>query len=98
MKNIFNSYQITSTGFNQSFGNHLLHLFYIYNLSKKRNLKLNINCNSNIDNLLDLSMYKTNLSTSTLFFEERYGGSVDEYIEKDEYNLKNLESFFALQL
>lgn len=95
MKNIFNSRQITETGVNQSFGNHLLHLFYIYNLSKKRGLKLNINCNSNLDNLLDLSSYKTNYIPSTCFFEERYGGQVDEYIEKDKYNLENLERFLT---
>jgi hypothetical protein len=77
-------------GPNQSFGNHLSHLFFIYNVSKTRNIDLGITCDSNLDELLDLSSFKKELpSNAKCLYSELFGGNINESVEKELINIKN---------
>jgi hypothetical protein len=93
-------------GPNQSFGNHLLHLFSVYYVSKKLNIPFKISCNSNLDNVFELSEFRED-GNPKIAFNELFGGNVDEYHEKElqNYNffedinksLINIETDFQLK-
>lgn len=89
LKNIFvNSSNLMIHGPNQSFGNHLSHLMFCYNFSKKRNFKLNINCDSNLDKVFNLENFKSNSKDEIKnYFSESFGGSITDLQELDRLNL-----------
>ena len=91
MKTVFTSTKhLLCKGPNQSFGNHLLHLFFAYQVSKVRKIDLGIACESNLDDLLDLSKYKTPMPQGTvILYKELFGGDLEESIQKDQINLVN---------
>lgn len=91
MKTIYtNKNQLLNKGPNQSFGNHLLHLFFVYNISKNRNINLGITCNSNLDELLQLNKFKKEMPNSAVcIYNEVFGGNIENFIEKEKINLSN---------
>lgn len=80
-------------GPNQSFGNHIMHLFYIWNLSKTRGFDMGITSDSNLDNLLELSKYKKKLPTDAkCLYDELFGGQYEEFHRKEVQNGKVLHN------
>jgi hypothetical protein len=73
---------LTHKGPNQSFGNHMLHLFAIYHISKVLNIPFKVSDNSNLDDVLQLQQFKHSFNAPLLYSEE-FGGDVDEYFEKE---------------
>lgn len=75
-------------GPNASFGNHVLHMLYSWNLAKSQNFNFKIPVNSNLDLLFDLDEYKEKLNpNASCFFAEEYGGDILEYQAKEKRNL-----------
>lgn len=78
-------------GPNQSFGNHMLHIFYLYHLAKKRNFNFKISANSNLDNIFDLSEFKSNYPNNIVcLYDEMFGGNPDEFGKKENLNFVQL--------
>lgn len=78
------SVMLNTKGPNQSFGNHLLHLFACWKISKSLGIELSINCYSNLDELFDLEKFKNKSDIEPiLLYTEKYGGTVDEHVDKD---------------
>jgi hypothetical protein len=95
MKTVYtNRAHLLGHGPNQSFGNHMLHLFYIWNLSKQRGFNMGITANSNLDELLILDKYKKKLPpNSVCLYDELHGGEFDEFYRKESQNLNVLYDF-----
>lgn len=91
LKKVFaNPNYLKTTGVNQSFGNHLSHLMFCYNFSKKRNFKLNINCESNLDKVFNLENFKGNATDEIKnYFSELFCGSIARLQELDRINLNS---------
>lgn len=91
MKTIFASKQhLLGHGPNQSFGNHMLHLFYVYNVSNTRKINLGIPCNSNLDTLLELDGFKKNYPNDIVcLFRESFGGGYEIFSKKENENMLN---------
>jgi hypothetical protein len=90
-KTIFGSNScLTVHGPNASFGNHMLHMMFTLNMSVKRNLNLKIGTETNLEQIFDLSEYKSELpSDAHCYFAEDYGGGFHEYRQKDLANIIN---------
>jgi hypothetical protein len=81
------SRMLKTKGPNQSFGNHLLHLFAIWKISKTLNIELSIDTDSNLDDIFDLSRYKgLSKNDPDLLYTEKYGGTVEDHIKKETEN------------
>lgn len=81
------SVMLNTKGPNQSFGNHLLHLFACWKLSKHLNRELSISCSSNLDEIFNLQKFKNkSILDPILFYTEKYGGNIEEHVEKDIQN------------
>jgi hypothetical protein len=90
LKNIFlNSDNLKIHGPNQSFGNHLSHLLFCYNFSKKRNFNLKITTQSNLDEVFELEDFKSNPEDNLInYFSESFSSDIHELKISDEANLK----------
>ena len=82
-------------GPNQSFGNHVLHLYAIYSFAKANNLPFFVTVDSNLDELFDLSHFKTDFQPSDCLFNEAYGGGLDEYRQKEIRNYARTDSILS---
>lgn len=88
------SVMLNTKGPNQSFGNHLLHLFACWKIAKQLDLELSINCDSNLDELFILDRFKSSGSyQGQLLYTEKYGGSVSEHFVKE---IENNDFFISL--
>lgn len=75
---------LNTKGPNQSFGNHILHLFGCWKISKKLGLSLSINCNSNLDELFILDKFKNKSdSDPILIYTEKHGGNLEDHVKKE---------------
>ena len=85
MKYIFtDSVMLNTKGPNQSFGNHLLHLFACWKISKILGIELSINCSSNLDELFDLENFKNKSDSDPfLLYTEKYGGTIEDHAQKE---------------
>ena len=78
------SIMLNTKGPNQSLGNHLLHLFACWKISKNLDIELSINCYSNLDELFNLDIFRNRSRIDpVLLYTEKYGGSVEEHVIKD---------------
>lgn len=89
LKNILvNSSNLMIHGPNKSFGNHLSHLMFCYNFSKKRGYQLHINCESSLDKVFNLQSFKSKINESFInYFSESYSQSIAKLQELDRSNL-----------
>jgi len=89
LKNIFtNSEYLKSVGANQSFGNHLCHLMFCHNFSKKRNYKLNICTDTNLSSIFELDEYKSTWNNNIVnYFSESFVHDIEELKKIDRLNL-----------
>lgn len=76
-----NGKMINIKGPNESFGNHVLHLFACWTISKKLNINLSINSSSNLDDVFDFE--KKDISTNINLYTEKYGGDMKEHCDKE---------------
>jgi hypothetical protein len=90
LKKIFlNSGNLKTYGPNQSFGNHLSHLLFCYNFSKKRGYKLVIATESNLDEVFELEKFKCSNQLELInYFSESFSYNIFEACKLDESNLK----------
>jgi hypothetical protein len=90
LKKIFlNSGNLKTYGPNQSFGNHLSHLLFCYNFSKKRGYELVIPIESNLDEVFELQTFKhPNQLELINYFSEAFSHNISELCELDQSNLK----------
>lgn len=80
------SLMLNTKGPNQSFGNHVLHFFATWKISKTLGINLSVNTESNLDEAFDLSKYKNCGGDPVLLYSEKYGGSIEDHIKKEEEN------------
>ena len=97
MKTIHASDSMLNTkGPNQSFGNHVLHLYGVWKISKILGIDLSIGTDSNLDEMFILDRFKSKKRvTPSLLFTEKYGGDLYEHIPKEEENNKFFISLLA---
>lgn len=91
LKNIFTSpNHLKNTGVNQSFGNHLSHLMFCYNFSKKKNYNLNISTDTNLSTVFEIEKYKNKqFNNITTVFSESFCPDIVELKKLDRLNLIN---------
>lgn len=89
LKNVFvNSNQLTSFTKNYSFGNHLLHLMFCYNFSKKRNYDLKISIDTNLETIFELDQYKAPWGENVInYFTESFNHDMEKLKKLDRSNL-----------
>lgn len=90
LKKLFlNSGNLKTYGPNQSFGNHLSHLLFCYNFSKKRSYELVISIESNLDKVFELQKFKRLDQLELInYFSESFSHDISELCELDQSNLK----------
>jgi hypothetical protein len=90
LKKLFlNSGNLKTYGPNQSFGNHLSHLLFCYNFSKKRSYELVIPIESNLDEVFELQKFKHSDQLELInYFSESFSHDIHELCELDQFNLK----------
>jgi hypothetical protein len=90
LKKLFlNSGNLKTYGPNQSFGNHLSHLLFCYNFSKKRNFDLKISTESNLDKVFELEKFKSDNEINLInYFSESFSSDINELEKLDKLNLK----------
>ena len=86
---------LLAKGPNQSLGNHIQHLYAIYSFAKANNLPFFVTANSNLDELFNLSRFKTGFQPSNCLFDEEYGGGLDEYRQKEIRNYTRTDSILS---
>lgn len=87
---------LNTKGPNQSFGNHLLHLYGIWKISKKLGINFSIGVESNLDEMFILDQFKRRGTGSpSLIFVENYGGNLYEHIPKEEQNNYFIDSLIS---
>lgn len=77
----------------------MLHLLFISNVAYRNNLNIGIPCDSNLDELFELDKYKMPYPADiSCLYDEIYGGSPSEYIEKEKINFRNLNSILNAEI
>jgi len=81
------SIMLNTKGPNQSFGNHLLHFYACWKISKSLGIGISINCDSNLDDLLILDDLKNRANQEpSLLYTEKHGGGIEEHVFKEIQN------------
>jgi len=84
-------------GPNQSFGNHVLHLFAVYAIAKRLSIDFKITSDSNLDQVFDLNAFKL-YENPPCFFAEEYNGDVETYYAKESRNYQFTDVLLANKL
>ena len=82
-------------GPNQSFGNHVLHLYAVYSFAQANGLPFFVTADSNLDEMFDLEAFKCKGQPSKCIFDEEYGGNLIDYYHKDIRNINKIKRFLS---
>lgn len=78
---------LNTKGPNQSFGNHVLHLYGVWKISKTLGINFSVGEDSNLDEMFILDPFKKKgKGDPSLLFTEKYGGNLYDHVHKEEQN------------
>ena len=97
MKTIYtDDVMLNTKGPNQSFGNHVLHLYGVWKIAKTLGIDFSIGVDSNLDEMFILDSFKgKGTGSPSLIFVENYGGDLYDHIPKEEQNNTFISSLLS---
>lgn len=97
MKTVYtDDVMLNTKGPNQSFGNHVLHLYGVWKIAKTLGINFSVGVDSNLDEMFILDPFKRKGTGSpSLVFVEKYGGDLYDHMPKEEQNNSFIKSLLS---